>query len=110
MSHDWKDPKEDITDLLDTIIRVIPEAPYREGTPQMQITSLDFSSFVGRIAIGRVYRGDLNEGQDYAICKVDNVVRKVRVKELFVFEGLGTDQSEVGEIGRSLCHRGSGGF
>lgn len=89
MSTDWKEPTTDITPLLDTIVRVIPEAPYQEGNVQMQITSLDYSSFVGRIAIGRLLRGDLQEGKDYAICKVDNVVRKVRVKELFLFEGLG---------------------
>ncbi|MDH5598532.1 MAG: EF-Tu/IF-2/RF-3 family GTPase, partial [Cyclobacteriaceae bacterium] len=64
------------------------EAPYVEGSLQMQITSLDFSSFVGRIAIGRVYRGDLQEGKDYILCKRDGVNKKVRVKELFVFSGL----------------------
>jgi len=89
MSHDWKKPTTDITDLLDTILKEIPEAPYREGNAQMQITSLDFSSFVGRIAIGRVWRGDLHIGKDYSICKLDDVVRKVRIKELYLFEGLG---------------------
>lgn len=89
MSTDWEKPTTDITPLLDTIVRVIPEAPYREGNAQLQITSLDFSSFVGRIAIGRLWRGDLHEGKDYAICKVDGAVRKVRIKELYLFEGLG---------------------
>lgn len=89
MSTDWEKPTTDITPLLDTIVRVIPEAPYREGNAQLQITSLDFSSFVGRIAIGRLWRGDLLEGKDYAICKVDGAVRKVRIKELYLFEGLG---------------------
>ena len=89
MSTDWQEPTTDITPLLDTIVRVIPEAPYREGEAQMQITSLDFSSFVGRIAIGRLWRGDLEEGKDYAICKMDGAVRKVRIKELYLFEGLG---------------------
>ncbi len=89
MSTDWEHPTTDITPLLDTIVRVIPEAPYREGNAQLQITSLDFSSFVGRIAIGRLWRGDLHEGKDYAICKLDGVVRKVRIKELYLFEGLG---------------------
>lgn len=89
MSTDWEKPTTDITPLLDTIVRVIPEAPYREGNAQLQITSLDFSSFVGRIAIGRLWRGDLHEGKDYGICKVDGVVRKVRIKELYLFEGLG---------------------
>lgn len=89
MSRDWKEPTDNIIPLLDTVIEQIPEAQYRPGTPQMQITSLDFSSFTGRIAIGKVYRGDLEIGQDYTICKRDGVTKKVRIKELFVFEGLG---------------------
>lgn len=89
MSTDWKDPKEDILDLLDAVIESIPEAPYREGSPQMQITSLDFSAFTGRIAIGRVYRGDLEEAKDYMLCKRDGSTKKVRIKELHVFEGMG---------------------
>ena len=89
MSTDWKDPKEDILDLLDAVIESIPEAPYREGSPQMQITSLDFSSFTGRLAIGRVFRGDLEENKDYMLCKADGSTKKVRIKELHVFEGMG---------------------
>ena len=89
MSTDWQDPKENILDLLDAVIESIPEAPYREGSPQMQITSLDFSSFTGRIAIGRVFRGDLEENKDYMLCKADGSTKKVRVKELHVFEGMG---------------------
>ena len=89
MSTDWQDPKEDILDLLDAVIETIPEAPYREGSPQMQITSLDFSSFTGRIAIGRVFRGDLEENKDYMLCKADGSTKKVRIKELHVFEGMG---------------------
>ena len=89
MSKDWKEPKENILDLLDAVIESIPEAPYREGSPQMQITSLDFSSFTGRLAIGRVFRGDLHENKDYMLCKADGSTKKVRVKELHVFEGMG---------------------
>ena len=89
MSTDWKDPKENILDLLDAVIESIPEAPYREGSPQMQITSLDFSSFTGRIAVGRVFRGDLEDNKDYMLCKVDGSTKKVRIKELHVFEGMG---------------------
>ena len=89
MSTDWKEPKENILDLLDAVIESIPEAPYREGSPQMQITSLDFSSFTGRLAIGRVFRGDLYENKDYMLCKADGSTKKVRVKELHVFEGMG---------------------
>ncbi len=89
MSTDWQKPTTDIIPLLDAVIESIPEAPYREGSPQMQITSLDFSSFTGRIAIGRVYRGDLEENKDYMLCKADGSTKKVRIKELHVFEGMG---------------------
>ena len=89
MSTDWQDPKENIIDLLDAVIESIPEAPYRDGSPQMQITSLDFSSFTGRLAIGRVFRGDLEENKDYMLCKADGSVKKIRIKELHVFEGMG---------------------
>ncbi|NND35263.1 MAG: translational GTPase TypA [Saprospiraceae bacterium] len=89
MSYDWKQRTEDITPLLNCVISQIPPAPYVEGPAQMQITSMDYSNFVGRIAIGRVYRGNLSEGVDYAICQKAGKIKKVRIKELFVFEGLG---------------------
>jgi GTP-binding protein len=68
MSTDWKNETTDIVPLLDAVLESIPETPYNEGTPQMQITSLDFSSFTGRIAIGRIFRGDLEAGKDYMLC------------------------------------------
>jgi len=102
MSGDWKDPASDITYLLDTILSQIPEPPYIEGTAQMQVASLDYSSYVGRIAIGRVFRGDINIGEDYTLCKRDGEVRKVRVKELYVFEGLGRLKTESVRCG-DLC-------
>jgi len=89
MSHDWQKPTDTITPLLDKIIEVIPEAPSPEGIPQFQITSLDYSSFVGRIAIGRVYQGNLEEGKSMGLTKADGSVQRVRIKELQVFEGLG---------------------
>jgi len=89
MSTDWQEPTDNIIPLLDTILEEIPEAPYREGTAQMQITSLDFSSFTGRIAIGRIFRGNLEEAKDYSLCKSDGTFKKVRIKELNTFEGLG---------------------
>ena len=95
MSTDWQKPTDNIIPLLDAVIETIPEAPYQEGTPQMQITSLDFSSFKGRIAIGRIFRGDLEKGKDYILCK-DGENKKVRIKELFVFEGLG--RTEVDKV------------
>jgi len=101
MSTDWNKPTTDIIPLLDAVLETIPEAPYREGSPQMQITSLDFSSFKGRIAIGRVFRGDLEKGRDYMLCK-DGVNKKVRIKELFVFEGLGRTEVDTVRSG-DLC-------
>ncbi|MBV6484238.1 MAG: GTP-binding protein TypA/BipA [Flavobacteriales bacterium] len=89
MSTDHEKPTTNIIPLLDAIIENIPEAPYVAGTPQMQITSLDYSKFVGRIAIGRIFRGDLEENKDYILCKNGGVKKKVRIKELFVFEGMG---------------------
>jgi GTP-binding protein len=101
MSTDWKRRTEDITELLDVIIASIPPAATNEGIPQMQITSLDYSSFVGRIAIGRVHRGTFKEGMQVALMKADGSVKRMKIKELQVFEGLGRIKvSEVssGEI------------
>ncbi|MDP3469205.1 MAG: translational GTPase TypA [Daejeonella sp.] len=89
MSEDWKVQTEDITPLLDTILEHIPPAPSFEGTLQMQITSLDYSSFVGRIAIGRVARGVIKENQPVSLVKRDGKIQKSRIKELYTFEGLG---------------------
>ncbi len=101
MSEDWNKPTEDIIALLDTIIEHIPAPVALEGTPQMLITSLDFSNYVGRIAVGRIHRGSLVPNKDYALCKRDGVIKKVRIKELDVFEGLGrtkTDEVKSGDI------------
>jgi GTP-binding protein len=92
MSLDWKDKTDNIQPLLDAVVEVIPEAPYNEGNPQMQISSLDYSKFVGKIAIGRIFRGDLLEGKDYFLCKANGIKKKVRIKELHVFEGMGKVQ------------------
>ena len=89
MNTDWKVQTEDITPLLDTILEHIPPAPSSEGTLQMQITSLDYSSFVGRIAIGRVARGTIKENQPVSLVKRDGKIQKSRIKELYTFEGLG---------------------
>jgi len=102
MSLDWRKPTTDITVLLDTILRVIPEAPVNEGTPQMQIASLDYSSYVGRIAIGRVFRGSLISGQDYTLCKRNDVRKKVRIKELYEFIGLGREKINEARSG-DIC-------
>ncbi len=89
MSTDWQQPTEDIKPLLDAIIEVIPPPEQLQGLPQMQITSLDYSSYVGRIAIGRVYQGSIEEGKQYGLSKHDGNVKKIKIKELYVFEGLG---------------------
>ncbi|TCD11527.1 translational GTPase TypA [Pedobacter frigidisoli] len=89
MSTDWKVPTTDIFALLDAVVANIPPAPINDGTLQMQITSLDYSSFVGRIAIGRVHRGTIKENQPVTLIKRDGRIVKSRVKELYTFEGLG---------------------
>ncbi len=101
MSEDWNKPTDNILALLDTIIEHIPAPVSLEGIPQMLITSLDFSNYVGRIAVGRIHRGSLVPNKDYALCKRDGVIKKVRIKELDVFEGLGrakTDEVKSGDI------------
>ncbi len=101
MSYDWNEPTEDIFALLDSIIEHIPAPVSLKGTPQMLITSLDYSNYVGRIAVGRVHRGSLVNNKDYALCKRDGSITKVRIKELDVFEGLGrvkTEEVHSGEI------------
>ena len=117
MSTDWKNQTENIFPLLDTIIEHIPAPPALDGTPQMLITSLDFSSYVGRIAVGRVHRGTLREGQDIALVKRDRTVVKQRIKQLQTFTGLGRTATQevhsgdicaiIGlenfEIGDSIC-------
>ena len=89
MSDDWKNQTDNIIPLLDAIIKYIPSPEMLEGTPQMLITSLDYSNYVGRIAVGRVHSGKIQNGKDYSLCKRDGSIKKIRIKELNVFEGLG---------------------
>ncbi|MND69267.1 GTP-binding protein TypA/BipA [compost metagenome] len=101
MSTDYKVKTEDFTALLDAVIEHIPAPPVSEGTLQMQITSLDFSKFVGRIAVGRVARGSISENQPVTLMKKDGKLVKSRVKELYTFEGLGkvkVDTVKAGDI------------
>lgn len=96
MSEDWRKPTDNILPLLDAIIEYIPEPEYLEGTPQLLITSLDYSPYVGRIAVGRVHRGTLRENMDVSLVKRDKTIIKTRIKELHTFTGLGrTKTSEV---------------
>ena len=101
MSTDWQKPTEDITALLDAIIKYIPAPTQIEGDPQMLITSLDYSRYVGRIAVGRVHRGTLREGMEIGLCKKDGTVTRQKIKELQTFEGMGrtkTDHVDSGDI------------
>ena len=96
MSTDWRKPADDITAVLDAIIEYIPAPKTLEGDAQMLITSLDYSNYVGRIAVGRVHRGTLREGMDIGLCKSDGTVVKQRIKELHTFEGMG--RKRVSEV------------
>ena len=89
MSEDYNKPTDNITYLLDKIVEVIPAPKVIEGTPQMLITSLDYSSYTGRIAVGRVHRGTLKEGQNVSISHRDGTIEKTKIKELHTFEGMG---------------------
>src|SRR5438046_8074432 len=97
MSTDWKKPTEDRVPLMDASLENIPPAPGAEGTLQMQITSLDYSAFVGRIAIGRVFRGTIKENMPVSLVKRDGNIIKTRIKELFIFDGL--TKQKVEEVG-----------
>ena len=110
MSDDWRDPTTNIVPLLDAVIENIPEAPYRTGTSQMQVTALDFSSFTGRIAIGRIFRGDLQENKDYTLCKSNGTTKKVRIKELHDFEGIGKAKVTSDRSGDICAITGIEGF
>ncbi len=92
MNDDWQKPTDNVRFLLDTIVEEIPAPQVKKGGLQMQITSLDYSNFVGRIAIGRVYRGTIIEGQDFTLFQNEGVTKKVRIKELYIFEGLGREK------------------
>ena len=101
MSEDWKRPADNIEYLLDLILEAIPAPKQLEGTPQMLITSLDYSSYTGRIAVGRVHRGTLKDGQNITICHRDGTQERTRIKELHTFEGMGhkkTDHVDSGDI------------
>ena len=117
MGEDYNTPTNDITYLLDKIVEVIPAPEYLEGTPQMLITSLDYSTYTGRIAVGRVHRGKLTEGMNITIAHRDGSKEKTKIKELHTFEGMGhVRTNEVGsgdicaiiglehfEIGDTIC-------
>jgi len=92
MGESWNEPAEDVSFLLDTIIEHIPPAKHSEGSVQLQISSIDYSSYVGRIAVGRISRGNLSWGENVSLVKKDGSIAKLKVKELYVFEGLGKEK------------------
>lgn len=101
MSEDWRKPTSDITPLLDAILAEIPAPKVVEGTPQLQVTSLEYSPYVGRIAVGKLTRGELRTGQQISLCKRYDVVEKHKIKQLMVFDGLGkanVDSVQCGDI------------
>ncbi|MBP6757001.1 MAG: translational GTPase TypA [Bacteroidia bacterium] len=110
MGADYKNPTTDVTYLLDTILENIPTAPERVGSLQIQITSLDYSSFIGRIAVGRVFRGIIKENMPVSVVKRDGRIQKSRIKELFVFEGLGKVKVTEVQTGDICAFTGIEGF
>ena len=110
MGPDWKNPTNDITYLLDLIIDFVPEPETAEGSLQMQITSLDYSSFVGRIAIGRIYRNSLKVGQPISLVKRDGKIVKSRIKELMIYEGMAKKKVEHVQAGDVCAVVGLDGF
>jgi GTP-binding protein len=110
MSEDWQNPTEEISPLLDMVLEHVPQFEASEGTTQMLITSLDFSSFTGRIAIGRLTRGSLKEGQQVTLVKRDGTHVKSRIKEVFVFDGLGRKKVQEVQTGDICALVGMDGF
>ena len=110
MSEDWQAPTDSLTPLLDTIVKHIPAPEQLEGTPQMLITSLDYSAYTGRIAVGRVHRGTLREGMNITLAKRDGTLMKSKIKELNTFEGLGRKKVESVSSGDICAIIGVEGF
>lgn len=110
MSLDWRKPTSDITPLLDTILDVIPAPAHNPGTPQMLISSLEYSPYVGRIAIGRVTRGELKAGMNISLCKRYDIIQKQRIKELMVFDGLAKTKVDTVQCGDICAVVGLEGF
>ena len=110
MSEDWRKPAADITPLLDTILKEIPAPEHEQGTCQMLVSSLEYSPYVGRIAVGRVKRGVLKAGQNITLCKRDGTFEKSKIKELMVFDGLGKTKVESVESGDICAVVGVEGF
>jgi GTP-binding protein len=110
MGKDWKNPTTDITALLDAVIEHIPPPEVFAGTPQMLITSLDYSNFIGRIAVGRLTRGVLKTGQQVSLAKKDGTFQRNKIKQIYVFDGLGKKEVDLVEAGEICAVVGVEGF
>ena len=110
MSNDWKTPTNDITALLDAILEVIPAPAMNEGTPQMLISSLEYSPYVGRIAVGRVTRGTLTVGMNVSLCKRYDRIEKQKIKQILIFDGLGKKEVKEVQCGDICAVVGIDGF
>ena len=110
MSLDWRKPTTDITALLDTILEAVPAPQVVEGTPQLLISSLEYSPYVGRIAIGRVTRGELKAGMNISLCKRYDIIQKQKIKDLMIFTGLGKSKVESVQCGDICAVVGIDGF
>ena len=110
MSNDWNEPTNDITALLDAILEEVPAPQVIEGTPQMLISSLEYSPYVGRIAVGRITRGSLKTGQNISLCKRYDIIQKQKIKQLQIFEGLGKANVEEAVCGDICAVVGIDGF
>ena len=110
MSTDWKKPTTDLTDLMDAIIEYIPAPQENPGTPQMLITSLDYNPYVGRIAVGRLHRGELKDGQTVTLAKKDGTMQKTKIKELHTFSGMGHVKTDLVRNGDICALIGIDGF
>ncbi len=106
MNDDWRTPNSDIIPLLDAILKHIPEPVAKEGTPQMLITSLDYSSYIGRIAVGKLHRGTLKAKQQVSLVKRDGTIKKNNIRGLYVFEGLGKTKTKEVHAGEICAVRG----
>ena len=110
MSYDWRKPTSDITPLLDTILSEIPAPAHNPGTPQMLISSLEYSPYVGRIAVGRITRGELKSGMNVSLCKRYGIIQKQKIRDLMVFDGLGKTRVETVQCGDICAVVGLDGF
>ena len=110
MSEDWRKPTSDITPLLDAILSEIPAPEHNPGTPQMLISSLEYSPYVGRIAVGRVTRGELKSGMNVSLCKRYDIIQKQKIRDLMVFDGLGKTKVDTVQCGDICAVVGLDGF